>query len=341
MKRVLWLIWESLDLQSKLLNDQQSATVLLRKLAADSGFQLYGIADSTIEMTHLKEFRSWIKDDLYGPLEWFPKHQKLREQPQELLDGCKSILMVGLVYDAIQELPQQGIKISRYAMGRDYHRVIRKKLKSIAREFSSVFEDVNWRICVDSAPLAERYWGWRAGLGWIGRNCMLINQTYGSWFFLGALLLDKKLETDRLKPFRCGNCTLCLDSCPTKAFVKEGALDAGKCISAQTIELRHKADGKAIEFADKFSKMPQGWLFGCDTCQECCPWNKNTQTDFDPEFAADEWILDRLHKQDWPQSDTSEENISEFWDRLTRGKALRRMSKTMFERNLQAARVTK
>jgi epoxyqueuosine reductase len=296
----------------------------LKEAARAEGAALAGIADPRRPVRHASLVQAWTARGLHGPMAWWPRGDAARLDPRRLLPSARSLLMVALPYDGRVALPAPPRRrISRYALGRDYHKVLKRLLRGVVQRLEEARGPVAWRACVDTAPLLERYWAWQAGLGWIGKNCLLIHPRLGSWFFLGGLLLDLELEPDAPHPERCGRCTACLAACPTAAFVEPGCLDAGRCISAQTIENRRD------RLPPVFDPMPGSWLFGCDECQSCCPWNRRAGRGT-AALAPDPALLARLEAGDWPDDDTS-------WEAITRGKALRRMTPAMYRRNLAAS----
>ncbi len=251
---------------------------LVRDLAVECGFGLAGIA-APGPSPDFARFRDWVDRGLAGGMRYLTDHRAdVRNNPEHLLPGVRSIICVGLLYNGPEPYstefsdPERAW-ISRYAWGEDYHGVIRAKLESLAGKLlqSEMFE---WRGCVDTAPLLERSFGRQAGLGWIGKNTCLINQSLGSWFFLGELLTTLDLPPDSPPPDRCGTCTRCIDACPTEAIIPAAngqfELDARLCISYFTIELR-----SAIPETNR-TAMGQN-VFGCDICQDVCPWNRKAR----------------------------------------------------------------
>ncbi len=236
------------------------------------GFDIVGICPA-VEPPHYASYLEWIRSGWYGEMYYMARSCHLRKAPQSLLKGAQSILCVGLNY--YQPLPpaEEGSgRVSRYALGRDYHKVMRKKLKRVAQWAEEEYPGLRTRICVDSAPILERDFAWLAGLGWFGKNTCLINTYRGSYFFIGLLLLSEEFESDLPAVGDCGHCRRCIDACPTGALVYEegdkmARLDATKCISYLTIEYRG-------EFTSEQKKMLQDWVFGCDICQEVCPFNR-------------------------------------------------------------------
>lgn len=293
--------------------------------ALGEGALLAGLADPRQPVSHAAHVRGWAERGREGPMDWWPRHLELRLDPLQLLPSARSLLMVAVAYSGdVPELEGATAKVSRYALGRDYHKVLRSLLKRFhARLEQECGQAVEARICVDTAPLLERYWAWQAGLGWIGKNCMLINPRYGSWLLLGGILLDLELEPDEPHPEYCGRCVACLDECPTGAFTGPGCLDSRRCISCQTIENR------GGDFPDDVEGLPGNWLFGCDICQEVCPWNRKALPAAHPELEAHPEMRAELQRGEWPAG-------TDFWDRITRGRALRRMHHGMYLRNRSA-----
>lgn len=217
----------------------------------------------------------------------------LRLDPRKLVPGAKSVVsLIYNYYPSVEINPESSLRISRYAFGEDYHRVIKDKLYLLLQELQKEIGDFNGRVFVDSAPVMERQWAQRSGLGWLGKNSLLLNQSMGSYFFLAELIIDLDLEADAPVSERCGTCTACIDACPTDAITQAGVVDSNRCISHLTIEL--KAD-----IPKEFSGKMENWIFGCDVCQEVCPWNRfskpNTESRFQPtgewpHFSDREWI---------------------------------------------------
>lgn len=237
--------------------------------ARRAGFQLAGVAPAA-PVDDFPLYQQWVQDGLAGPLRYLCDHRAaLRADPRSLLPSARSVLCVGLLYNTPG--PQRH-SVSRYAWGAaDYHDVVRALLESVVAEMQAELGPFEHRICVDTAPLLERSLARRAGLGWIGRNTCLINQPMGSWFFLGEVLVSLEMPADSPPPDRCGTCRRCIDACPTQALVPAGdgryRLDARLCISTWTIEQRGPLPEQARQ-------QTGGLIFGCDICQEVCPWNR-------------------------------------------------------------------
>ncbi|NBR07627.1 MAG: tRNA epoxyqueuosine(34) reductase QueG [Planctomycetes bacterium] len=255
------------------------ATSLLKSLAFQMGFDLAGIAPAS-KADGFHHLTSWLEKGFQGQMDYISKRAPAYQHPESLLNNVRSILMVGYNYKhQIDEESKSGKgRIAKYAHGKDYHEVLWEKLDLLLQEFQKTFPDCKGRGVVDTAPLLERDFARRAGLGWIGKNTMLINKKAGSFMVLGALLLDMELEPDQPFDFdHCGTCTACLRACPTEAFMGPKVLDATKCISYLTIEVKTEIP---LELRGKIND----WIFGCDICQDVCPWNKKS-------IPASDWNL--------------------------------------------------
>lgn len=229
-----------------------------------------------------RRLEEWLNQGRHGTMHWMENHFDKRVDPTKLVPGAKSVVSLLYNYFPADETPsQEAPKISRYAYGEDYHKVIRHKLKDLVEEIEDhLGQPVEGRVFVDSAPVLERDWAKRAGTGWTGKNTLLINPKMGSYFFLAEIISDLELEPDATIKDYCGTCTACIDACPTEAISPSGyLLDARKCISYLTIELR-----EAIP--EEFSGRMEGWAFGCDICQEVCPWNRFSKPHDEPAFMA-------------------------------------------------------
>lgn len=298
----------------------------IRASARNLGFQQVRITDTELDQ-HRQRFRRWLAQDYHGEMDYMASRAALREEPQQLQPGVLRVISFRMDYLpaeqdmlAILARPQQAY-ISRYALGRDYHKLIRKRLAGIARQIETQVADSACRAFVDSAPLLERAFAEKAGLGWIGKNTMLINSRAGSWFFLGEILTNLALPTDPPQQTEhCGSCQACLDICPTKAFVGPWVLDARRCISYLTIELRGSIP---LELRPLLGNR----VFGCDDCQICCPWNKFTsatqEADFQPRHGLDNRSLLELFSWD-----------EQTFLQRTAGSAIRRIGYTNWLRNL-------
>lgn len=289
------------------------------------GFQQIGIAD--IELSEAEQhLKNWLANNYHGDMSYMEHHGDMRSHPEQLLKGTLRVISVRMDYlpentNMLKVLKNsQQAYVSRYATGRDYHRLIRRRLQQLAEQIQSRIGEYGYRAFVDSAPILERALAEKAGLGWIGKNTMLINKRAGSWFFLGELFTDLPLETDKKASFHCGTCSACLDICPTDAFVGPNELDARKCISYLTIELK-------TSIPEELRPLIGNRIFGCDDCQTICPWNKfsspTNEQDFSPRHNLDQAKLVDLFA--WTQE--------EFLQN-TEGSAIRRIGYECWLRNI-------
>jgi len=260
--------------------DSATLTEQLKAEAHRQGFMLAGVTPA-VTPTGLARFHQWLESGYAGEMKYFPDRAHAYEHPRHVLDGARSVVMLAMNYAT--ERPQtpgagEG-RIARYAWGTaDYHDVIHERLHQLADYLRALAPDARVRGVVDTAPLLEREFAQLAGLGWVGKNTLLLNKHAGSWFFLAALLTDLELEYDAPHVANhCGTCRACLDACPTEAFPQPGVLDATRCISYLTIELR---DMIPLELREGIGN----WLFGCDVCQDVCPWNRRERPTDEPAF---------------------------------------------------------
>ncbi|MGE3803179.1 MAG: tRNA epoxyqueuosine(34) reductase QueG [Gemmataceae bacterium] len=250
----------------------------IKERARQLGFELVGIARAS-EADTFAQLTGWLARGFAGAMDYMERHGAARKHPASILPEVKSVVMVAMCYGS-QEDEGARARIARYARGDDYHAVLRGKLKNLLSWLQIERPSCRGRAVVDTAPLLERDFARRAGLGWFGKNTMLLNTRVGSYFLLGGLLLDFELTAD--EPFsarHCGTCTACLDACPTAAFPAPGVLDSRRCISYLTIELRERID-------EELRPLMGDWLFGCDVCQEVCPWNRRAPPGREPALAA-------------------------------------------------------
>jgi epoxyqueuosine reductase len=252
----------------------------IRLAAAEMGFAQVGFSPA-VSPTGYHRLLEWLASGYAGSMQWIDRRRDAYESPQGVMIGTKSVVVVALNYSDGQA-HEPGARLSRYAWGRtDYHTVLRGRLQSLAEAVHDACPKARTRVVVDTAPLLERDFAQLAGIGWFGKNTMLISRSIGSWFFLGALLTDVELDYDQ--PYEdtwCGTCTRCLDECPTDAFPEPGVLDARRCISYLTIELRDTPIPRELR------PHMGNWVFGCDICQDVCPWNRFAPTETISEFRG-------------------------------------------------------
>ena len=268
-------------------------TSFVKNTAASLGFNFCGIAKAQLLNEDARRLESWLSKGMQGNMQYMANHFDLRIDPGKLVPGAKSVITLMLNYFPAQLQNEANPQIAKYAFGKDYHEVIREKLKTLLQILQKEIGEINGRGFVDSAPVLERSWAQKTGLGWIGKNGNLINKQSGSFFFIATLITDLELDYD--DPFikdYCGSCTKCIDACPTEAILPEKVIDGSKCISYFTIEL------KDILIPEKMKGQFQNKMFGCDICQDVCPWNrfsKPTNEDaFDPlpqilNFTINDW----------------------------------------------------
>ncbi|MAM69758.1 MAG: tRNA epoxyqueuosine(34) reductase QueG [Gammaproteobacteria bacterium] len=289
------------------------------------GFQQVGISDIDLSEAEA-HLQTWLQNNYHGEMEYMQRHGSKRSHPAELVPGTMRIISVRMDYlpadtQAVKVLQNSSkAYLSRYALGRDYHKVLRQRLQKLAEQIQAVCGEFGYRAFVDSAPVLERAIAEKAGLGWIAKNTMLINKNAGSWFFLGELFTDLPLPTEDKAEAHCGSCRACLDICPTNAFAGPGELDARKCISYLTIELK-------TSIPEDLRPLMGNRVFGCDDCQLCCPWNKFAQSsqedDFKPRHELDNAELLELFL--WTEG--------EFLEK-TAGSPIRRIGYERWLRNL-------
>lgn len=266
----------------------------IKQTAQQLGFSFCGIAQAQFLSEDAKRLEGWLHKGYHGTMQYMENHFDLRTNPQLLLPGAKSVITLLKNYYPTQAIDKgSSYKISKYAYGKDYHTVIKKQLNVFYESIKARIGDFNARGFVDSAPVLERAWAVKSGLGWVGKNGNLINKQAGSFFFIATLIADVELDYDDAfaKDF-CGTCNKCIDACPTKAILPNKEIDGSKCISYFTIELKDALMPKDMQ--GKFD----GWMFGCDACQDVCPWNRfatpHTEQAFNPlpqllNFSSKDW----------------------------------------------------
>ena len=268
----------------------------LQHIAKDLGFLHVGVAKAEFMEPEARRLEEWLNRGYHGKMAWMENHFDKRVDPTKLVPGAKSVITLLYNYFPTDDLPsQEAPKIARYAYGQDYHHVIKRKLRDFIDAINSAIgSQVAGRAFVDSAPVLERDWARRSGTGWVGKNTLLINPKVGSYFFLAELILDLEVEPDGPIKDYCGTCTRCIDACPTDAISPSGyILDGSKCISYLTIELKENIPS---EFKDQM----EGWAFGCDICQEVCPWNRFAKPHQEPAFDPHE-DLPGMSQRDWQE----------------------------------------
>lgn len=268
-----------------------SLTEKIKREALEIGFHKIGIVRAEPLEKERERFKQWLARNFQAEMRWMEREPEKRTDPRILFPGAKSVIVVALNYFTPHEheADETKGKISRYAWGDDYHDVLKEKLRALMEYIKTESPETEGKICVDTAPIMDKAWAVRAGLGWLGKHSNLITKEYGSWVFLGEILVNLELEYGtEIEPDHCGSCTLCLESCPTGAIVAPHVVDSKKCLSYATIELR------SPDLPEEIKENLNGWIYGCDICQDVCPWNRfekpTEETRFEPrrnETAAD------------------------------------------------------
>lgn len=301
----------------------QKNTEFIKTEAKKLGFSSCGISKARFLSEEAKNFEKWLSNGYQGSMSYLERNIDKRLDPTLLVPGSKSIISLAFNYFPPKKLiDNNNFIISKYAYGKDYHKVLKKKLKKLLFLMRERIGDIEGRVFVDSAPIHERAWAKLSGLGWVGKNSLLINKNQGSYFFLAEIICDLELEYDEPVLNRCGNCSRCIDACPTGAITKAQVINAKKCISYLTIENK---DNIPEELNDSMNNS----IFGCDVCQDVCPWNKNSKPHEEIEFLPKK-NLKKLRKKDWV------ELTEETFDRIFEGSAIKRTKYKGLKRNIRA-----
>ncbi len=305
----------------------RSISAQIKEKAKSLGFYACGIAKAEFLEDEADRLRKWLLDGKQAGMAYMENHFDKRTDPRKLFEGARSVIVVLFNYYPDKPIPQENnYKISRYAYGTDYHFVMKHKLKSLIGFIREIDGNANARAFVDSAPVLERSWAEKAGLGWIGKNTCLITKEQGSYFFIGEIITDLELTYDvKTIPDYCGGCTRCIQACPTDAISKNG-LDANRCISYWTIE--HKGDEIDPALKGKFND----WIFGCDICQEVCPWNRLAEQHDEPAFRPLQ-VLTENRKPDW------EELTAEEFKEAFKNSPLKRPKFEGLKRNIEFVKI--
>jgi len=294
----------------------------IKEKALELGFLQAGIARADHLGEDAERLREWLGKGYHGSMAYMGNHFEKRVDPRKLVEGARSIVVVlQNYYTRKKQHDEQSPLLSKYAYGKDYHRIMREKLGSLNAFMEEQIGPQSGRVFVDSAPVLERAWGRLAGLGWIGKHSLLLNRKHGSWFFIGVIITDLELEPDSPMKDYCGDCSKCIDTCPTKAILPGKTLDASRCISYLTIENRDD------RLPEEFRGRMQNWAFGCDICQDVCPWNNNAHAHSEPWLDPRPGLLE-MTRQDWVNLDEVQFNS------LFEGSAVKRTKFTGLRRNI-------
>ncbi|MEL6916910.1 MAG: tRNA epoxyqueuosine(34) reductase QueG [Bacteroidota bacterium] len=300
---------------------KQKHTELLKNEAKRLGFLSCGISKADFLEEEAPQLEKWLQEGKHGEMSYMENHFDKRLDPRLLVDGAKSVISLLLNYYPSKEQDLDAYKISKYAYGQDYHHVIKSKLKKLQEFISDEIGEVNGRAFVDSAPVLDKAWAAKSGLGWMGKHSNLLTQQVGSFYFIAELIVDLDLEYDNPVTDHCGTCTACIDACPTKAIVAPYVVDGSKCISYFTIELKNEIPN---EFQGKFDD----WMFGCDICQDVCPWNRFSKSHNEPLFDPNPEIIS-MSKKDW------EEITEEVFKKVFQKSAVKRTKFSGLKRNIE------
>ena len=303
------------------LNLKTQHTQFIKAKARELGFQSCGIAKAEFLEDIAPKLEEWLATHQHGQMAYMANHFDKRLDPTLLVPGAKSVISLTYNYYPKKDLISNGsYKLAKYTYGEDYHFILKDKLKELFSAIEKKAGAIEGRVFVDSAPVMERQWAARSGLGWLGKNTLLLNKQKGSFFFLAEIILDLELEYDSPTTNHCGTCTRCIDACPTEAISPEGVVNASQCISYFTIELK---DELPPEVKGKF----EDWMFGCDICQDVCPWNRFSVAHSEPLFEPHPELA-HMTKGDW------QELTEEVFGKLFKKSAVKRTKFTGLKRNI-------
>ena len=267
---------------------------LIKQKAEKFGFQSCGISKAEFLEEEAPRLEAWLNKGYHGEMKYMENHFDKRLDPTLLVDGAKSVISLSYNYFPKVKIDEiNNFKISKYAYGEDYHEVIKDILKGMVTELQEEIGEFGFRVFVDSAPVLEKAWARKSGLGWVGKNANLITKKHGSFYFLAEIICDLELEYDLAVTDHCGSCRACIDACPTQAIVSDRIVDGSKCISYATIELKN-------QIPDYFNGKMDDWIFGCDVCQDVCPWNRFSAPTLQEKFAPNFQKLN-FRKNEWKE----------------------------------------
>lgn len=269
-------------------------TQFIKQKAKELGFSFCGISKAAFLEEEAPHLEKWLSNNMHGNMHYMENHFEKRLDPTKLVEGSKSVISLLYNYYPAKEQQIDTYKISKYAYGEDYHFVIKDKLTTFLQALITEIGTIEARVFTDSAPVLERAWAKKSGLGWIGKNTMLINKKQGSFFFLAEIILDVALDYDNPIKDYCGSCTACIDACPTNAILPNNIIDGSKCISYFTIELKDEI------LPNEHAKNFNDWIFGCDICQDVCPWNRFAKPHQEPLFNPHEKLINYT-KKEWTE----------------------------------------
>ena len=279
-----------------------------------------GISEATFLEEEAPRLEKWLNKNMHGEMGYMENHFDKRLDPTQLVDGSKSVISLLLNYFPKEEQVKDSYKLSKYAFGNDYHFVIKEKLRELLQYIREEIGEVHGRAFVDSAPVLDKAWAAKSGLGWMGKHSNLLTKQVGSFYFIAELIVDLELEYDLPVTDHCGACTACIDACPTQAIVEPYVVDGSKCISYFTIELKN-------EIPSNVKGQFDDWMFGCDVCQDVCPWNRFSKAHNEPLFNPKPELLE-MTKKDW------EEITEEVFQKIFQNSAVKRTKFSGLKRNI-------
>ena len=296
-------------------------TQLIKAAAKELGFLSCGISKAGFLEEEAPRLEQWLKQNRHGEMQYMENHFDKRLDPTKLVEGSKSVISLLLNYYPKKLQDDTSYKISKYAYGQDYHHVIKSKLKALMQTIHTEIGEVHGRAFVDSAPVLDKAWAKKSGLGWIGKHSNLLTKQVGSFYFIAELIVDLELEYDTPTTDHCGSCTACIDACPTEAIVAPYVVDGSKCISYLTIELKNN-------IPNEFKNQMDDWVFGCDVCQDVCPWNRFSKSHNEPLLDPHPSLLE-FSKKDW------EEITAEVFAEVFKKSAVKRTKFSGLNRNIK------
>ncbi|MGM1055235.1 MAG: tRNA epoxyqueuosine(34) reductase QueG [Bacteroidota bacterium] len=304
-----------------MFNNPSKYAQIIKAEAKRLGFIACGISQAGFLEEEAPRLENWLTKNMHGEMRYMENHFDKRLDPTKLVEDSKSVISLLLNYYPEETQREDSYKISKYAYGTDYHFVIKDKLKELLQFMKNEIGDVDGRAFVDSAPVLDKAWAAKSGLGWIGKNSNLLTKQVGSFYFIAELIVDLELETDSPVTDHCGSCTACIDACPTQAIVEPYKVDGSKCISYFTIELKE-------ELPNSVKGQFDDWMFGCDICQDVCPWNKFSKSHKEPLFNPHPELLE-MDKKAW------QELTRETFDEIFRKSAVKRTKFVGLKRNIE------
>ena len=309
-----------------MLQNRSALSQFIKNQAGELGFMFCGISKAAFLEEEAPRLESWLKNGHHGELQYMENHFDKRLDPRKLVEGAKSVISMALNYfPGEQQADASAPRISKYAYGTDYHFIIKNKLKMLLERMREKVGQIEGRAFVDSAPVLDKAWAKRSGIGWVGKNANLINKNSGSFFFLAELIVDLELEYDVPATYdHCGTCTRCIDACPTDAIVSPYVVDGSRCISYLTIELKN-------EIPAHFKNKMDNWMFGCDICQDVCPWNRFSVLHNEPAFSPPDELMN-ISAAEW------QEITEETFRRVFKNSPVKRTKYAGLKRNIDFLR---